>query len=197
MRFHLFKTSPTRNLTFTYSQGRNLTFHNFNIPVLPGAQVEDVRPFLPAKGRYDLIVVFVGGNDLPTGNIRTLARNISDPAVAASEVALRIFGIAVPPLRRKKPDQAKALKRLVESKNDCRWLYRCISRSIYSVEKHPTRDDIHLEPKAISGIRSILKNRVLRKAFCPQIDKRGHPQTYECRRVLCTCPRSVMLAVFR
>ena len=76
-----------------------------------------------------------------------------------------------------------------EDNNDRRWLYRGISRSIYSVEKHTTLDDIHLEPRAISGIRSILKNRVLRKAFCPQIDKQGHPRTYECPRGHCACPR--------
>ena len=88
---------PTRNLIITDSQGRNLTFPNFNILVLPGARVGDVRPFLPAKGRFDLIVFFIGGNDLPTDNTRTVARNISDLAVAASEVALRVFVIAVAP----------------------------------------------------------------------------------------------------
>ena len=141
-------------------------------------------------------MLFVGGNDLPTGNSQTYARNSSDLAVAAIEVALRIFVIAVP-LRINIPDHAKALNRLLESNNDRRLLYRGISRSIYSVEKHTTRDDIHLEPKAISGIRSILKNRVIRKDSCPQIDKRGHPQSNECRRTSaqtydlghCTCPR--------
>ena len=186
MRYHLFKTSPTRNLIITDSQGRNLTFPNFNILVLPGARVGDVRPFLPAKGRFDLIVFFIGGNDLPTDNTRTVARNISDLAVAASEVALRVFVIAVPP-RLHISDQAKALNRLLEDNNDRRWLFRGISRSIYSVEKHTTRH--YLEPRAISGIRSILKNRVLRKAFCPQIDKQGHPRTYECPRGHCACPR--------
>ena len=129
-----------------------------------------MRLFLPAKGRFDLIVLFIGGNDLPTDNTRTIARNISDLAVAASEVALRVFVIAVPP-RLDIPDQAKVFNRLLEDNNDHRWPYRGISRSIYSVEKHTTRDDIHLEPRAISGIRSILKNRVLRKAFCPQTNK--------------------------
>ena len=107
MRYHLFKTSPTRNLNITDSQGRNLTFPNFNILVLPGARIGDVRPFLPAKGRFDLIVLFNGGNDLPTDNTRTVARNISDLAVAAIEAALRVFFIAVPP-RLDIPDQAKA-----------------------------------------------------------------------------------------
>ena len=123
MRYHLFKTSPTRNLIITDSLGRNLTFPNFNILVLPSARVRDVRPFLPAKGRYDLIVLFIGGNDLPTDNTQTVARNISDLAVAASEVARRIFVIAVPP-RLDIPDQAKAVNRLLEGNNDRRWLHR-------------------------------------------------------------------------
>ena len=76
MRYHLFKTWPTRYLIITDSQGRNLTFSNFNILVLPGAQVEDVRPFLPTKRWYDLIALFVRGNDLQTGNTQTLARNL-------------------------------------------------------------------------------------------------------------------------
>ena len=188
MRYHFFKTSPTRNLIITDSQGRNLTFPNFNILVLPGARVGELRPFLPAKRRFDLIVLFIGGNDLPTDNTRSVAKKISDLAVAASEVALRVFVVAVPP-RLGIPDQAKALNRLLEKNNDRRLLYRGLSRSIYSVEKHTTRDDIHLEPRALSGIRSILKYRVLREAFCRQIDKQGHPRTYECPRRDCTCPR--------
>ena len=120
MRYHLSKSSPTRNLIFTNSKGRNLTFPNINIlVVLPGAQNGDVRPFLPAKGRYDLIVLFIGGNDLPTDNAQTVARNISDLALAAPEVALRVFVIAVLPLL-DIPDQAKPLKRLLERNNDRR-----------------------------------------------------------------------------
>ena len=187
MRCHLFKTSSTRNLITTDSQGRNLTFPNFKILVLPGARVGDVRPFLPAKGRYDWIVLFIGGNYLPTGNTQTVARSISDLAVAASEVALRVFVIVVPP-RLDIPDHAKAVNRLLEGNNDRRWLYRGISRNIYSVKKPTTRNDIHLEPGATSEIRSILKNRVLRKTFCSQVDKQGHPPTYECCRGHCTCP---------
>ena len=51
MRYHLFKTSPTRNLIITVSYERNLTIPIFNILVLRGAQAEDVRPFLPAKSQ--------------------------------------------------------------------------------------------------------------------------------------------------
>ena len=107
-----FQTSPSRNLITTDSQGKNLTFPIFNILVLPGAQVGDVRPFLPVKGRYYLIVLFIGGNNFSTGNTCTLAKNISDLVVAASEVALRIFVIAVPP-QLVNPGQVKALYRLL------------------------------------------------------------------------------------
>ena len=104
--------SPTRNLISTDSPGRNLTFPYCNILVLPSAQVGDVRHFLAVKGQQDLIVLFIGGNDLPTRNTRTLARNNADLAVAASEDALRIFVIAVP-LRQDIADQAMALNRLL------------------------------------------------------------------------------------
>ena len=129
MRYHLFTATPTRNLIITHSQGGNLTFPNFNFVVLPGAQVGDMRPFLPLKVRYDLNVLFIGGN-----NTQTLARNISHLAAEASEVALRMFVISVP--SRDIPDQTRALNRLIESTKDFLWLYRGISRSIYSVEKH-------------------------------------------------------------
>ena len=85
-----------------------MTFPNFNILLLPGAQVGDVRPFLPVKGWYDLIVLFIGGKELPTGKSQTLANNISDLTVAASEVALRVFVIEVPS-RLDIRDQAEAL----------------------------------------------------------------------------------------
>ena len=156
MRYHLFKASTTHNLIITDSQGRNLTFANFNILVLAGARVGDVRPFLPAEGRYDLIALFIRGNNLPTDNSQTVARDISDIALAASEVALRVFVLAAPP-QLDIPDKAKAVNRLLEGGNDHRWLYRGISRSICSVKKHTTRDDIHIEPRAISGLRSILE----------------------------------------
>ena len=144
--------------------------------------------FLPVKRRYDLIALFVGGNNLPTGTTRTLARNISELAVAASEVAFRVFVIAVPP-RLDIHDQAKALIGLLESNNDRQWFYRSISRSIYGVKKHTTREDIHLDPSTIIRICSILRNRALRKPFCPQIAKRSHPRSYEFRRGHCTCSR--------
>ena len=121
MRYHLFNSSPTRNLIITDSQRRTVTFANFNILVLPGARIGDMRPFLSAKSRYDLIVLFIGGNDLPTDKTRTVARNITDIAVAASQVALRVFVTAVFP-RLDIFDQAKALNRLLEGNNDHRWL---------------------------------------------------------------------------
>ena len=104
---------------------------------------------LSVKGRYDLIVFFVGGNDLPTnntdlptGNTEILARNNSELAVAGSEVALRVIVIAVPP-RTDIHDQAKALNGLLESNNDRRWLHRGISPSIHSVEKHTYHQKRH------------------------------------------------------
>ena len=175
MLIHFLKTSPTRNLIITDSQGRNLTFPTFNILVLPGARVGDVRPFLPAKSRYDLIVLFIGGNDLPTDNTQNVARNISDLAVPASEVALRVFVITVPP-RQDIPDPAKAVNRFLEGNNDRGWLYRRISRCIYSVEKHTIRDDIHLEARAISGTRSILRIECFGKPSAPRLTNKVFPQ---------------------
>ena len=74
MHYHLFKTSPTRIRIVTESQERHLTFPNFNILV---------QQVVSVKGRYDFIVLSIGGNYSPIGSSQTVANNIFDIAVAA------------------------------------------------------------------------------------------------------------------
>ena len=46
------------------SQGTGLDIDNFNVLSLPGAKVEHVYNFVPRKDLYDIIVLFIGGNNL-------------------------------------------------------------------------------------------------------------------------------------
>ena len=71
MRYHLFKVSKSRNLIIADSQARELDIANFNVLSLPGARVRHVLQFRSQKGDYDIVVLFIGGNDLFCGNIHS------------------------------------------------------------------------------------------------------------------------------
>ena len=86
MRYHIFKESVRRNLLFADSQAKYLDFANFNILSLIGAKANDVYNFIPRVGRFDIIVLFVGGNDLFQGK--------SPFKVSSQEVADKISDLA-------------------------------------------------------------------------------------------------------
>ena len=86
MRYHVFKTSRTRNLLPGNSQAKKLNIANFKIVSLPGAQVKHFYKFLPKKDIYDTIVLFIGGNYLFSGKVES---NIS-----ASELVQEISDLA-------------------------------------------------------------------------------------------------------
>ena len=86
MRYHIFKESVQRNLLIADSQAKCLDFANFNILSLPGAKVHDVYNFIPRVGRFNIIVLFVGGNDLFQGKLPS--------KVSSEEVADKISDLA-------------------------------------------------------------------------------------------------------
>ena len=96
-RYRQFRTSSSRNLLIGDSHVRNLIFPNFNILSLPGARIGSVIDFLPEKGKYDLIVLFIGGNDLYERNVpssvseQDIANEISKLADELSLRAPKIF----------------------------------------------------------------------------------------------------------
>ena len=63
-RYHVYRTSSTKTLLIADSQARNLEAGNLNILSLPGACVRHVYNFIPPKDIFDIIILFVGGNDL-------------------------------------------------------------------------------------------------------------------------------------
>ena len=61
-RYHAYRTSSTKTLLIADS--RSLEAGNVNILSLPGACVRHVYNFVPHKDIFDIIILFVGGNDL-------------------------------------------------------------------------------------------------------------------------------------
>ena len=97
MRYHLFKVSSTRNLIIADSQAKGLETANFNILSLPGAKVRHVYNFIPKKDHYDIIVLFIGGNDLFCGKLESkltaegLVKEISDLANLLLTKSKKVF----------------------------------------------------------------------------------------------------------
>ena len=70
---------------------------------LPGASTHNVSPFIPPPGKFDLIVLLIGGNDLYDGyhpsetSSNVVALRIADLAEKVLNVTKKVFVIAVPP----------------------------------------------------------------------------------------------------
>ena len=94
MRYHLLNVSKTRNLLISVCQGKDLDIAKFNVLSLPGAEVENVYKYIPKKGLYDLIVLFLGGNNLFATTSENLVRQISDLANFLLTKAKRVLCLA-------------------------------------------------------------------------------------------------------
>ena len=114
MRYHLFKVSKTRNLLISDSQGKGLDIANFNVFSLPGAKIEHVYTFIPKRNVYDIIVLFIGGNNLFATTTKNLVRQISDLANLLLTKAKKVFVLGIP-LRNSQPLQAKEVNSLLAS----------------------------------------------------------------------------------
>ena len=204
MRFHIFKDSPIRSILIADLQARRLEFSNINILSLPGAQIHDLYRFVPAKSQYDKIVIFAGGNDLYNGYLSSTAsvEEVTDRIVSLANhllhVCERVFVLGIPA---QYPPEAEresiqdhdlirhfAVNRKIEKEAvGARWVFRGLSEQIYC-ENHVTeRDHVHLNESALSGLRSILKKRVVNEDFSVSVGER-RPKTYECNRATgCLC----------
>ena len=202
MRYHTFKSSRTRNLIIADSQCRNLIFPNFNILSLPGAQISHAYKFLPAKGRYNLITLFIGGNDLFDGIDNSsrepieVAEDIAKLASKLLPLANFVYVLGIPPRGENDENTKKKAKttndliqveRKKQGKKNKQWEYRGVSNKIYTV-KHLGKDLIHLEGKGLGGLCTILKKRILEhhNLFSEEVNRRGHLELFECSGT-CTC----------
>ena len=66
-RFHIFKEAPTKYLFLADSQARLLEAGNLNILSLPGASIRHLYDYIQPAGRFEIIILFTGGNDLFDG----------------------------------------------------------------------------------------------------------------------------------
>ena len=93
MRFHTFKTSPQRNLLIADSQAKKLFFPNFNILSIPGAQIRHASHYIPQKGVYNTIVLFIGDNNLFYG-ARLTVKEPTDVAEEHGKLANELVPVA-------------------------------------------------------------------------------------------------------
>ena len=189
MRYHLFKTSRTRNLLIGDSQAKKLNIANFNILSLPGAQVKQVYNFLPKKDIYDTIVLFSGGNDLFSDKAKSnifaseLVQEISDLANLLLTRAKRVFVLGIAH-RQYHSERTKEINALLASRRET-WKLRGISRQVDS-DKHLRKYKEYLSSDALNGIVYVLKGKILHNYYRPELELEGHPQVIECCEV-CKC----------
>ena len=182
MRFHICQTSKTRNLLIGDSQIKSLVFPNFCIISIPGGRVCHVRNFIPQQGEFDTITLFIGANDLFNGELpsaRTPKDVAQETSILADELvplARKVFVIGLPP-RLKQSERTKAVNSVLAAEEKA-WKFRGISGVIYCDKKQTEKDNVHLTEKALSGLKSVLKNKVLYKQFCAEISKESHPQNF-------------------
>ena len=200
MRYHQFRSSSNKYLLIADSRIRKLGFPNVNILTLPGVQVIHVDRFIPSKGKYELTALFIGGNDLYDGYLPSRS-SVEEVADRITQFAERLFGVtdnvfvlAVSPRFPTEKDikdlhlteeqlqrHTRVNKIFSERSQNARWGYSGISLYIYCEEDISSNDHIHLTPKALSGVESMLKNRVLyKKRYSPDLAKGSHLAFYEC-----------------
>ena len=67
LRFHIFKEALTKYLFLADSQARFLEAGNLNLLSLPGASIRHLYDYIPPAGRFEIIILFIGGNDFFDG----------------------------------------------------------------------------------------------------------------------------------
>ena len=186
MRYHLFKTSRTRNLLIGDGQARQLNIAIFNILSLPGAQGKHVYKVLPKKDIYDTIVLFIGGNDIFSGKAQSnisaseLVPEFSDLANLLLTRSKKVFVLGIP-YRHYQPERTEEVNASLASRRES-WKFRGISRQFYSC-KHLRKDKVHLSSDFLNGIIYILKGKILYNSYRPELELEGHPQVIECCEV--------------
>ena len=190
-RYHLLKTSSSKNLLVADSQARHLDFPNFNILSLPGVRIGAVQNFLPEKDKFNIIALLIGGNDafngkdpssIPAGDI---AEELSKLAEELCEQAKKIFVIGIPHRSENRARSAKINEFLRKIKGT--WKFRGVSEKIHS-SYHLKTDELHLSEEGLKGIKSILKNKILYDKHSNICNTEGHLVYYECRFKNCQCP---------
>ena len=192
-RFHTLRTSSSKNLLLTDSQARNIEFPNFNILSIPGARIAHAQQFLPIKDKFNIIVVFIGGNDLYSG---TLPSSLSEQQLVDEldflgeqlcKLAKKVFILGIHHGGSYRERSSKTIKLLNNKNRTSRnWKYCGVSKEIFS-EIHLGDNDVHFSKSGISGVKTILKKRVMYKNYSNKCNEEGHLDYFECPFKNCNC----------
>ena len=144
---------------------------------------------MPGKAQYDKIVIFAGGNDLYNGYLPSKANveEVTDRIVSLANhllhVCERVFVLGIP--ARYPPEAEResiqdhdlirhfAVNRKIEKQAvGARWVFRGLSEQIYCENHFTERDHAHLNESALSGLRSILRKRVLYEDYSVSVSER-------------------------
>ena len=141
-RYHVTRTSSTKYLLNADSQARYLDAGNLNIVSLPGASVRHAYDYVPPAGLFDIIILFIGGNDLYNFTEPSLTpdRKVADDIVELANFlcnrAPSVFVLGVPE-RDENKTRSKAVNDLLQDiaerkpKKPCKveWNYRSVKQT--------------------------------------------------------------------
>ena len=154
MKAHIFKTSKTKQLLIADSQARRLVFPNFNILSIPGGRIFHVLNHLPTKGQYEIICLFIGGNDTFNGTLPSardpvdIGKERAKLAKQRSHLCERVYVLGITPrvdkLTNDITDRPLEVDKVIqrEAIGDTA-VYRSIKRKIYC-EADIANDDVQI-----------------------------------------------------
>ena len=101
-RYHIYKPAETKFLLIADSQARELGAGNLNIMSLPGESISDAYNFIPNDQQYEVIVLFISGNDLFSGCVPSykqpsqVDQELHSPANFQAPRTKELFVIGIP-----------------------------------------------------------------------------------------------------
>ena len=139
--------------------------------------MSNVYQFVPPQGKYEIIVLYDGGNDLYNGYHPSVAtpqevferiESLGNTLITVAK-KLYVIGISpgIPPKTEIESFEDHELirhlavnQRLANASKEARWNFRGLAEHVYSETHISDRDCVHLSEKGISQIRAILKTKV-------------------------------------
>ena len=148
---------------------------NFNLLSIPGGRTFHVQNHLPTKGQYEIICLFIGGNDTFNGtqpsarDPKDIEKELAKLAEQLSHLCERVYVLGIPPrvdkLTNDITDRHLEVDKVIqrEAIGDT-WVYRSIKRKKYCAADI-ANDDVRITQESLRGLRAILKNNVLRSKW--------------------------------
>ena len=189
MKRHVYKKGATDILIIANSQ---LHIKHFflnsgilNSLSIPGGRIRNVYDFIPAEGRYETIILFIGGNDCfqksaspSSREPRDIAGDLNDLANILTTRSNEVYNLGIPE-RHQQPERTKkvndALLRLSVGAN---WKYRSLSKYIQT--RHISGDDVHIDEEGLKNIKKLVKEKILRQKYDINLDNKGTSIVYKC-----------------